>query len=253
MSTFLDLYSTDLSTELGSTDTIRFTTVLRKRAVNEGARVFNEQTSCFVKRFPIVLSDTVAEYDLESTSVITAADYLWPSKTTASLKRVDASTNVSYVEGPGLPFKSEEELNQTRSGWRAESAGVPDCWTMRDDGGSSYAVLVPAPSVPSGETWTLLWPYVAQPADMTGDSEEPYSVSGNARTTLRPYHRGILYYAAAQIEKLRKNTEGVDRQMKMFAAIVSKYFSDQQPKRGSSIRLAVNYRARRQGVRVVCR
>lgn len=241
---FSDLYSTDLSTELGSADVIRFTTVLRKRYVNEGQRVFNEQTSCFVRRFSIALTTSVSEYDLESTGVITAADYLWPSKTTASLKRVDASAIATYVEGPDLPFKSEEELNQTRSNWRAESAGTPDCWTIRDDGGSQYIVLVPAPSIPAGETWTLLWPYVAQPADMSGDSDEPYSISGNARTTLRPYHRGILHYAAAQIEKLRKNVDGVDRQMKSFAAVVAKYFTDQQPKRGSSIRLAVNYRAR---------
>lgn len=247
--TFQDLYLTDLTTELGSADLIRFTAALRKRYVNEGQRVFNEQTSCFVRRMAIALTTLVSEYDLESSAVITATDYLWPSKTTASLKRVDAGGNVSYAEGPDLPFKSEEELNQTRSNWRAESAGTPDCWTVRDDGGSEYLVLVPAPSIPAGETWTLLWPYVAQPADMSGDSDEPYSVSGNARTTLRPYHRGILYYAAAQMEKLRKNVEGVDRQMKMFAAEVSKYFADQQPKRGSSIRLAQNYRTRLRGAR----
>lgn len=249
MSTFLQLYGSQLDRELGSSDrTQRFTVALRKEYVNEGQRKFNEQTSCFVKRAPIAITDEVAEYDLESSSVITAADYLWPSETSATLKRYDgtgtALSDYSYVEGPELPFKSEEELNQTRPNWRAESAAVPDCWTLRDDGGSHYVVLVPAPDVPAAETWTLLWPYVAVPADMSADGDIPYSVSGNARTTLAPYHDGILFYAAGQCEKLRKNYEGLERQMKFFAAVVSKYFTDQQPKRGSQIRLAIDYRRR---------
>lgn len=246
--TFSDLYNTDLTTELGSSDTSqRFTTVLRKRYVNEGQRVFNEQTGCFIRRATIPLTDNVSEYDLEAVGVISTTDYLRPSKTSASLKRVDAASNVAYTEGPDLPFKSEEELNQTRSGWRAETASTPECWTLRDDAGSSYVVLVPAPDVPSGETWTLLWPYVAVPADMSADGDEPYSVSSNTRTTLRPYHRAILHYAAAQCEKLRKNYEGVDRQMKFFAGVVAKYFTDQQPARGSKIRLSTNYRTRLRG------
>lgn len=247
--TFLELYGTKLDRELGSGDrTNRFTTVLRREYVNEGQKKFNEQTSCFVKRFAIAISDTVAEYDLESTAVITAGDYLWPSKTSATLRRYDGSgsavTDYSYVEGPDLPFRTEEELNHTRPGWRAESTGTPDCWTLRADGGSFYLVLVPGPSVPSAETWTLYWPYVAQPADMSADADEPYQVSGNPRTTLRPYHDGLLAYAAAQLEKLRKNYDGVERQLRIFAAIVAKYHADQQPKRGSRIRLATDYRSR---------
>lgn len=223
-------------------------TAKRKLYVNEGMRVFNEQTGCFVKRFAIALTDGTAEYDLESTSVITAGDYLRPSKTTATLKQYDGAgsevTDYRYAEGPDLPYIAEEALNQTRRNWRAEPAAVPNCWTLRADGGSLYLVLVPGPDVPAAETWTLLWPYVAQPADMTADADEPYQVSSNSRTTLRPYHRAILHYAAAQLEKLRKNTEAVDRHLKFFAAGVAKYQADQQRPTGSAIRLAQNYRNR---------
>lgn len=247
--TFSQLYGTKLDRELGSSDrTQRFSTALRKEYVNEGQRVFNEHTSCFVKRASIALVDSQAEYDVESTGVITAGDYLWPSKTTASLKRYDGSgtdpSDYSYIEGDGLPFKAEEELNHTRPNWRAESPGTPECWTMRDDGGSQYVVLVPPPDVPAAETWTLLWPYVALPPDMSADGDQPYSVSSNPRTTLIPYHEGILYYATAQCEKLRKDVEREDRAMKKFAGVVLKFQADSQPKRGSQIRLAVNYRAR---------
>lgn len=240
-----------MDTELGTADRIqRFTTVLRKRYVNEAARWFNEQTSCFVKRATIALSDDTAEYDLEASGVISAQDYLWPAKTTASLKRVDASATVTYAEGPGLPYKSEEELNQTRPGWRAESAGVPDCWTFRVDGGSTYLVLVPAPDIPSGDTWTLLWPYVAQPADMSADDDEPYAVSGNPRTTLRPYHRGILHYAAALLERLRKDAVREKKQLDLAAGYVAKYQGD-QPRRQQSqrIRVTVDYRRRLRSAR----
>lgn len=246
---FAALYGTDLDTELGSDDRIqRFTTVLRKRYANEGQRVFNEQTSCFVKRAPIALTSGVAEYDLESASVISAADYLWPSKTSASLRRYDGAgaepSDFNYVEGDSFPFKSEEELNHTRPNWRSEAPGVPQCWTMREDGGYQYLVLIPAPLVPAVETWVLMWPYVAVPEDMVNDTDEPFSVSGNVRTTLRPYHRAILHYTAAQCEKLRKNYEGSERHLKLFAAGIAKYHADQQPKRGSQIRLSQDYRRR---------
>lgn len=247
--TFLQLYGTKLDRELGSSDrTSRFTTVLRKEYVNEGQRVFNEHTSCFVKRVALAITTLVQEVDLEATSVITAGDYLWPSKTSASLRRYDgsgsANTDYSYVEGPDLVYKTEEELNQIEPGWRAASAGTPRYWYLREDSGSLYFGLHPTPSIPAAETWTVYFPYVAIPADMSADADIPYSVSGNARTTLIPYHEAILAYAAAQLEKLRKNWDGVERQMKIFAAYVAKYTGDKAPKRGSTIRLKTDYRNR---------
>lgn len=245
MATYLQLYGTKLDRELGSSDrTARFTTVLRKEYVNEGQQKFNEHTGCYVKRASLAITDGQQEYDLEASGVISAQDFLWPAKTTASLRRYDGSgsdnTDYAYQEGPDLTYTTEEELNQEDPGWRAHAAGTPQKWYIRADGGSTYFGLHPTPDVTSGETWTVYWPYVAQPADMTDDTHEPF---GNAspRTTLRPYHDAILYYAAGLCELLRKNTDGYEWQMKRFAAMVAKYRADQQPKQGSRIRLVHNY------------
>ena len=55
---FASLYGTELDTELGTTDrSQRFTLELRKRYANEGQRVFNERTGCYVKRGTIPLVD----------------------------------------------------------------------------------------------------------------------------------------------------------------------------------------------------
>ena len=246
--TFEDLYGTDMDTELGSTDrTSRFTTTLRKRYVNEGQRVFNEQTSCYVKRDEIALTDADGEYDVE----VETTDYIWPAKVGASIKKtVTATSVVSYLEGDEFQYISEEELNQTRPGWRSADPGTPTHWGFRADTSALNIFLYPAPDIPATETWALLWPYVAQPADMTDTSHEPY---GNAtpRITLRPYHRGLLHYGAAQLEKLRKNWDAVERQMKLFAAIVAKFHADQAPKRGTRIRLAIDYRRRLRSVHAV--
>ena len=239
---FQSLYGTDLDTELGTADrSQRFTTTLRKRYVNEGQREFSQQTACYVKRASISVTDGTQEYDLEASGVIAAEDYLRPSKTSASLKRV--GTDTAYSEGPELAYKSEEQLNQERPQWRVETATIPDCWTLRADGGSLYAVLVPAPDVPAAETWTLLWPYVAQPADMTDDTHEPYG-NASARTTLRPYHRGILHWAAAQCEKLRKDWDAVERHLQLFGTYVARFNGDMQRPTGSMVRLAHDYRKR---------
>jgi hypothetical protein len=238
VATFLQLYGTKLDREIGSTDRAQlFTTVLRKEYTNEGQQKFNEQTGCFVKRDEIALTDGDGEYDLEAE----ATDYLWPAKVGASIKKtVTATSVVSYIEGTSFTYITEEELNVEHPGWRSHDPGVPMYWGFRGDTGSLNLFLYPAPDIPSTETWLLLWPYVAQPEDMTSDTHEPY---GNAtpRVTLRPYHDAILYYAAGLCELLRKNKDAYEWQMKRFSALVAKYRADQAPKRGTSMRLAYRH------------
>lgn len=254
MATFLALYGTEQDRLLGTEDRVeRFTTARRKAAVNQAIRWFNEQTGCFVKRASISVTDGVAEYNIEGTNAITAGDYLRPSKTSASLRRYDGSgsdvTDYAFVEGPDLAYKSEEQLNQERPNWRAESAAVPDCWTLRTDGANQYLVLVPAPDVPSAETWVLYWPYVAQPADLTDDAHEPYQVSSNQRTSLRAYHDGIALYAAGLLEDFRKNYEMSAVRKKEAAAYVLKYQTDQKVPTSVQARLRTDYRRRLRSLR----
>lgn len=248
-----EIVGTELDTELGTTDrTVRFTTTLRLRYANEGQRVFNEQTNCYVRRAQISIRE-IQEINLEQEAVgdftpdDPLTDYIRPAKTSATLVRNPGTADFTYVEGPNLLYTTEEELNQTSPNWRAASAGVPSKYYIRFDGQYTRLGFDVVPDIPTGETWTLYFPYVAVPPDMAGHGEEPYTPSealSTTRETLRPYHRAIVHYAAAQLEKLRKNWEGVERQMKLFAAYVAKYQADQAPARGSSIRLRQDYRAR---------
>jgi len=249
--TFVELYGDRLDDELGSSDrTQLFTTAKRKGYLNEGQRVFNEHVGCYVKRYALAVSDGTQEYEIEAL----VTDFIRPSETTASLKMVGASTT-SYREGLDLTIVTEETLNNSDPNWRAASAGTPEFLYWRNDGGGRSIGFHPAPDVPAAETWTLLLPYVAQPPDMSGDTDEPWGASA-PRITLRPYHRAVLVYAAAQLEKLRKNYEGFNRQLALFGlnpatlqptgeGFLGKYVRDQQPKSGQSIRLATNYRRRR--------
>src|SRR4051812_5016453 len=136
--TFLEITGTRLDDKLGTADrTQRFTTVKRKQYANDGQRKFNEQTGCYVKRLALAIVDLTQEYDIETA----ATDFLWPSGTTVSLKRVGTST--SYVEGADLQIVTEETLNQIDPNWRAASAGTPEFLYWRNEGGSRYVGLHP--------------------------------------------------------------------------------------------------------------
>src|SRR5690349_8244865 len=115
-----------MDTELGTLDrTERFTTELRKRYVNEGQRVFNEQTDCYVKRDTIALVDADGEYDVE----VETTGFMWPAKVGASIKRtVTIGGAISYIEGDDFEFITEDELNVRFPGWRSQSAGTPRYW-----------------------------------------------------------------------------------------------------------------------------
>lgn len=235
MSAFSDLYGTDLDTEIGSSDrTILFTTVLRKRGVNDGIKRFNDETGCYVKRATLSLTDGTGEYDLE----LLVTDYQRLAKTLPVLKQDPASGDDIYLSGEGFQFTTEAELDATVPDWRSAAAGTPQKWYLRRATGAHYLGLYPAPDVPAGDTWSVLFPYVATPPVLTADIDIPFS----AIDELFPYHRGPLYYAAAQMEKLRKNQDGVTRQMQAFAAVVALYRADLQPPAGTRIRLAKNYR-----------
>lgn len=238
--TFEDFYGIRLDAEIGSTDrTERFTTERRKAAFNLGLEKFNERAGCYVRRATITLSDGVAEYDLETAGVLAAGDYLRPAKTGATLS-MDNGTTVAYREGDGFMFATEDELNTDIPGWRGHDPGVPTRWYVRPNAGTTLLGLHVAPDVPVGSTWTVLFPYVAVAPTLTDDADEPYG----GRVALRPYLDGPLAYAAAEMEKLRKNYDGVQMQMQKFVAVIAQYQSDTQPARGSRIRVASDYRSR---------
>lgn len=237
------MFGAELDLKLASTDrTVRFTTALRKAAVNRGIARFNDETACYTKRASIALTDGTGEYDLESSAIITGEDYLRPSAVRPSLALTTTATGaVRYIEGDDFPQVGEDALNQHESGWRAQGASTPTGWYLRTATGAHYLGLEPAPDIHSTETWALLFPYVAIPPTLSADSDIAFS----GRITLVPYHDAIVAYAAAQMEELRKNYSMVDRRLAEFAARIVAYRRDQSPLSGGRIRMGSNPRALR--------
>lgn len=237
--TFIELYGTELDRELGTADrTQRFTTARRKAAINAGQIEFVRRTECLTREASIALSDGVDEYDLEAS----ATDFGWISKQGLSIS-IDNGTTVRYLEGDDLTFTTIERLNTEQPGWRAWPDGDPRFYYVRVDGGSRYLGLAPAPSI-STETVAARVPYVVVPADMSGDADEPFTVAGNPLRSLRFYHRALVYFAAFDLEKLRKDTQREGLFAQLFDAEVMKYLAEQKPRQPRTVRFGTPYRGR---------
>jgi len=168
------------------------------------------------------------------------------AKQGVEVKRVTSSTTYYYV-GDDFPRKDIDLLNRETPGWRTEPKGIPTRYYLREDGGTTLLGLVPAPSVAAGETWTLTVPYVANVPDMSADADQPFTASSNAKITLRPWHQGLVHYAAAKLELLRKNTDGEASQMQKFGGYVADYLQRQRPKGGRHVSFARKYYRERPG------
>ena len=88
---------------------------------------------------------------------------------------------------------------------------------------------------------TALVPYVARPAVMTSDTNEPFQIGATVRGDLRDYHQALVHFAAHQLEKLRRDDQASDRQLQKFLGYVSRYFQNTRRKGGQVLTLARNY------------
>lgn len=237
--TFAQLYGEELTRELAAPDTSpMFTTVRRKAAINAAQLEFVKRTDCLTRQATLALVDGTQEYDLDA---LVAADFGWLSKQGPSIAITSGST-VRYLEGDDLEETSVERLNVDEPGWRAVSAGTPRQYYLRRDGGAIYLGFHPKPDVVGAETWAVLVPYVAVPADMSADADEPFTVSSNARKDLRFWHRALVHYAAFDLEKFRKDVGRGSAQLQLFEIELQKYTATMKPKQGSRVRIATNYR-----------
>lgn len=255
MATFGELAGDLLDQELGSKDcTVLFTTARRQHAVNEGLREFAKQTECWTRQSTLALSTATVSgssglYETDLNSTITAVDYLWVSKQGLEIRKTSSgsSPTVTYYAGDDLQETTVDRLNYDEPGWRTSSPASPVKFYFRSDAGAMYLGIWPAPDIGSSETWVALVPYVALPSSMTVSSQVPFSVNSTtaAQRTLRPYHQGLVHYAAAQLEKLRKDKAASDRQMGIFAAYVGQYQTAKKMKRGRHVVFQRNYRRER--------
>lgn len=238
MAAFSELYGILLDRELGSLDTQLFTTVRRKAAINEAQREFVRLTGCLTRQATIALSDNDSEKDLEA--VITADDFLMLTKDGVQLKQVSGSTT-RYLAGPDFPRRDVPWLDRHMPGWRSASPATPQAYYIREDGGQVFLGFAPPLNITGSDTWSALVPYVAYPSDMSADADEPFTVSSNAKRTLRQWHQGLVHFAAARLELLRKNYPAYDRQMQLFNTYVTDYLQKQRRPGGQHVLMERDY------------
>ena len=216
--TFLELYGAQLNIELSNDDTTQlFTLARRKKAVNDAQLAFARQTGCTRRYGSITMTDGTGEYSV----IATLTDWIRLAAA-PSVKIVDGSVT-TWIQGfRDFPRRDPEWLDHEDPGWRAAPAGTPASWYEQTNSGVTYLGVTPAPDI-DGETWTLYVPYVASPSTMTADADVPFKTGSVSRPGLDVYHQGLVHYAAAQLEPLRKNFAGAQEQMSKYASYAADY------------------------------
>lgn len=238
MSTFLELYGAALDRELGSADrTVLFTTARRQQAINDAQRAWVRETECLVREGSVEVAQEVAEYDLESRF----SDFWWLAPRGVVLVQ-DDGTDQTYLTGEDFPQRQVEWLDRYEPGWRQAPAGTPTCWYPRTDDGRLFLGLSPAPDIPADELWSLTVAYVAQPTDLSADTDEPFSINDNPAAHLRAWHPALVHYAAAQLELLRRDRQAYDLQLSRWAQWVVDYLQRYRPRGGQTVEFARDYR-----------
>lgn len=245
MAIFSSLYGTRLDRELGTDDsTVLFTTARRKSAINEAQEQFADLTDCTERRSSITVVAGTSEYNLASTTVI--VDFVRFTKEQVQYRYTDASSNLTVLAGDDLPRKDVPWLNRFAAGWQISTQASsivqhPSYYYERIDGPSRFLGVTPPPGIGSSATADLLVPYLARPAAMTSDTNEPFMVNSSVRTDLRIYHQALVHYAASQLEKLRKDDQASDRQMQLFLGYVKRYMEGARTKGGQMLAYARDY------------
>jgi hypothetical protein len=219
---FAALYGNQLDVELASADRAQlFTTARRQKAINDAQLAFVRLTKCTKRYGTIVLVNLTGEYDPRAAM----SDYL--GLLAPPLVQVITATQTYYIGGKNdLPRRDPEWLDWQTTGWRATPPSTPQAWYQRKQAGVEYLGLSPAPSfaVPGVDLWNLLVPYLGRPVDMVNDSDTPFTMGDTTELIrLEPYHQGLVHYAAAQLEPLRKGYDAITRQMATFAQYASNF------------------------------
>ena len=213
MPTIGDLSGELLTHELGTDDTSElFTNARRKDAVLEAEREFANRTECLTREVFITSSNGVAEYDLLSTVSIPGNDFLRLSGQQPEYQLVSSNStavgSTRHVAGDEFLRTDVERLNRRDPGWRMSTGTqLPTDWYLRRDGGQLFFGLHPPPSITSSEAGSIRLPYISWPAGSTESTATPFTVEGNARDDLQPYHRALTHWAAHKLEKLRRDLE----------------------------------------------
>lgn len=250
MAQFSELYGNALDVQLNSADRSQlFTTARRKHEINEGEREFIRQTECVVKQSTLawssglIVSGSSGASEMNLSTALT--DFLWLAPHPVEVRRTDTNSVVTYYSGDSLPRRDIPYLDRYVPDWRTASPSAPECYYLRETGGSVHLGLTPPPEYSTAltYTWEAVVNYVAWPSSMTSDSHVPFS----SKAHLRPWHQALVHFAASRLEKLRGDEEASQRQAGMFAGYVVDYLRRQRPQSGSQITPGRQYRRERLG------
>lgn len=244
MAQFSQLWGDDLTTELGTSDTlVLFTDARRKHAINQGLRQFADLTECFIRRSTITVSSSAQEFNLTSSSVLAGSSgFLRIASEGPAYIVTDTAGHQQIFAGEDFPQREIPFLDSADPGWRStESPGRPSGWYERENGGQKLFGLDRPADVSTSESAELVIPFVAEPSSMTSDTAIPFAVSTNYRRDLTPYHQGLVHYAAHQMEKLRRDDERADKQLQQFMGYVVRYNQANRKKGTNGVRTARSY------------
>ena len=248
MTVFSSLYSARLDRELGTDDaSILFTTARRKAAINEGQDQFADLTECLLRRSTLTMTGGTAEYDLNSTTVIPGGDFSRWGKEQVQIRYTDAAGNITIAGGNDLERRDVPWLDRFEPGWQQSTVSsatgqqMPRYTYERMDGGARYLGFSPTPSTGSSATMEAVIPYIARPTPMSSDTNEPFTVGGVVRSDLRIFHQALVHYAAAQLEKLRRDEQASAGQMQQFMGYVQRFAALMRKRGGDTISVARRY------------
>jgi hypothetical protein len=248
-----------LDIELGTADsTVLFTTERRNQGINDGIKEFAELTECFIREESSTLSTALLHPVTGSNGLITAGDFvrLAPHRPISFRHYSSAGGDVVVLAGKDdLPERTMRWLDNYRPGWLANDLTYSTTFQLPTDhffdenGGVLSLGFTPRPSTAgSSAIFQVMVPYVALPPRIasTSATEEPFTVGGVTRTDLRPFHQAFVHFAAAQLEKLRKNTEASQSQLSAFLAYVQRFLASRRQKGGTMLTYGKDYFRRRE-------
>jgi hypothetical protein len=213
--TFADLYGEALNHELGSADTTQlFTTVRRKYAINRAHKEFARLGKVSLARDLVIplISGVVNTYNLD-----TASANRFVAFGRAPLRLVVTTIATGKGHNETLTLRSSAYMDEAQAGWRsATNLGHPDTVVYEPIDGINYLFVIPFPVIPATETWGLNVPYAANAADMVGDTDLPF----DGRPDTEPFHWALAHFAAAQLERLRKDPDAEKNQIAKFGAYI---------------------------------
>lgn len=249
MTQFSSLFGTRLDRELGTDDsTILFTTARRQAAINEGVEQFAELTDCWVAHSSITIVGGTAEYNLNT--ALAGLDFVKFAGEQVQFRYTNASSQVTILAGDDLLRRDIDWLNVYEPGWQNDTVAstteqLPRAYYLRPDYGQMLLGFWPTPSTGSSCAADVLVPYIAKPPVLTSDTQEPFATVNRIRIDLRPFHQATVHYAAAQLEKLRRDYQASQGQLQMFLSYVQRYLQSLRRRNAQALTFSRRYFGRR--------